>query len=329
VTAPRPVAGFQLSPRIPLEVDLFRQVNPSGRIPADVVDPYVVEPAIVEPLVEDLYDGFSALPYEGGDDQYLEAINRAPLGDGGLWDAHTAHQYQPNYLTHEEPGGTEPQIEPTTHTENITSTRGKGTIMAGETTITVIGNLTSDPELRFTPVSREFGKTEGTPVANFTIASTPRTFDAQSKEWKDGETLFLRSTVWREAAENVAASLVKGSRVIASGRLKPRTYETKAGEKRTVIEFEIDEIGLSLRYAAAEAKGSQPRIPSQDEAQVQDEAPVQGTAPRMGWRDRVKALNDAAAEAGDSGYADDDPWFGKNSAGTGKARPARTAESTF
>jgi single-strand DNA-binding protein len=282
------------------------------------VDPYVVEPAIVEPDIEDLCEGFYAVPDKAGDDGYLEAISRAPLGEGGLWDAHTADQYQLNDLTHDEPGGTEPLNEPTTDTENITSTRGKGTIMAGETTITVIGNLTSDPELRFTPVSREFPKTEGTPVANFTIASTPRTFDARSKEWKDGETLFLRSTVWREAAENVAASLTKGSRVVASGRLKPRTYETKTGEKRTVIEFEIDEIGLSLRYAAAEAKGSQPKRPSQDNARVQDEDAVQGEAPRLGWRDRVKASNDAAAEADNTGYGDDDPWFGKNAA----ARPA-------
>lgn len=137
------------------------------------------------------------------------------------------------------------------------TSRKAPTIMSGETTITVVGNLTNDPELRFTPVSREFGKTEGTPVANFTIASTPRTFDAASKEWKDGETLFLRATAWREMAENVAASLTKGSRVVASGRLKPRTYETKAGEKRTVIELEVDEIGLSLRYTAAKVNRTQ------------------------------------------------------------------------
>lgn len=250
VTSPRPVVGFKLSPRIPLEVDLFRQVNPSGRIcPEVVVDPYVVEPAIVEPIDVDLFDGFDALPYEGGEDRYFEAISRAPFGDGGLWDAHTANQYQPNDLTHDEPGGTEPQNEPTTHTENITSTRGQGTIMAGETTITVIGNLTSDPELRFTP--------SGSAVANFTIASTPRTFDRQSNEWKDGETLFLRASVWREAAENVAESLTKGMRVIVTGRLKSRSYETKEGEKRTVIELEVDEIGPSLRYANAKVNRTQ------------------------------------------------------------------------
>lgn len=116
-------------------------------------------------------------------------------------------------------------------------------IMAGETTITVIGNLTNDPELRFT--------SSGSAVANFTVASTPRTFDRQSNEWKDGETLFLRASVWREAAENVAESLTKGMRVIVSGRLKSRSFETKEGEKRTVMELEVDEIGPSLRYANA------------------------------------------------------------------------------
>jgi len=121
--------------------------------------------------------------------------------------------------------------------------------MSGETTITVIGNLTNDPELRFTP--------SGSAVANFTIASTPRTFDRQSNEWKDGETLFLRASVWKEAAENVAESLTKGMRVIVSGRLKSRSYETKEGEKRTVIELEIDEIGPSLRYANAKVNRTQ------------------------------------------------------------------------
>ena len=121
--------------------------------------------------------------------------------------------------------------------------------MAGETVITVIGNLTGDPELRFTP--------SGSAVANFTIASTPRTFDRQSNEWKDGETLFLRASVWREAAENVAETLTKGMRVIAQGRLKSRSYETKEGEKRTVIELEVDEIGPSLRYASAKVTRTQ------------------------------------------------------------------------
>ena len=121
--------------------------------------------------------------------------------------------------------------------------------MAGETTITVIGNLTNDPELRFTP--------SGSAVANFTIASTPRTFDRQSNEWKDGETLVLRAAVWREAAENVAESLTKGMRVIVTGRLKSRSYETKEGEKRTVIELEVDEIGPSLRYANAKVNRTQ------------------------------------------------------------------------
>ena len=116
--------------------------------------------------------------------------------------------------------------------------------MAGETVITVIGNLVAAPELRFTP--------SGAAVANFTVASTPRTFDQNSKEWKDGETLFLRCSVWREAAENVAESLDKGMRVIVQGRLKSRSYEPKdGGERRTVTELDVDEVGPSLRYASA------------------------------------------------------------------------------
>jgi single-strand DNA-binding protein len=116
--------------------------------------------------------------------------------------------------------------------------------MAGETIITVVGNLTSDPELRYTQ--------NGLAVANFTIASTPRNFDRASNDWKDGDALFLRASVWREFAEHVAGSLTKGSRVIATGRLKQRSYETKDGEKRTSIELEVDEIGPSLRYATAQ-----------------------------------------------------------------------------
>mgnify|MGYP001806395847 CR=1 FL=1 len=115
--------------------------------------------------------------------------------------------------------------------------------MAGDTTITVVGNLTADPELRFTP--------SGAAVANFTVASTPRIFDRQSSEWKDGEALFLRCNIWREAAENVAESLTRGSRVIVTGRLKQRSFETREGEKRTVFEVEVDEIGPSLKYATA------------------------------------------------------------------------------
>ncbi len=115
--------------------------------------------------------------------------------------------------------------------------------MAGDTVITVIGNLTADPELRFTP--------SGAAVANFTVASTPRTFDRQTNEWKDGEALFLRCNIWREAAENVAESLTRGARVIVSGRLKQRSFETREGEKRTVVELEVDEIGPSLKYATA------------------------------------------------------------------------------
>ncbi|PPK98210.1 single-strand DNA-binding protein [Kineococcus xinjiangensis] len=115
--------------------------------------------------------------------------------------------------------------------------------MAGETVITLVGNLTNDPELRFTP--------SGAAVANFTVASTPRTFDRQSNDWKDGETLFMRCAVWREAAENVAESLTRGTRVIVTGRLQSRSFETKEGEKRTVIEMQVDEVGPSLRYASA------------------------------------------------------------------------------
>ena len=115
--------------------------------------------------------------------------------------------------------------------------------MAGETIITVVGNLTNDPELRFTP--------SGAAVANFTVASTPRTLDRTTNEWKDGEALFLRCSLWRQAAENVAESLQKGMRVVVTGRLRQRSYDTKEGEKRTVIELEVDEIGPSLKYATA------------------------------------------------------------------------------
>ena len=116
--------------------------------------------------------------------------------------------------------------------------------MAGETQITLVGNLTGDPDLRFTP--------SGAAVANFTVASTPRTFDRQSGEWRDGEAMFINCAVWRQYAEHVAESLTKGMRVIVQGRLKSRSYEPQQGERRTVFEVDVDEVGPSLRYATAQ-----------------------------------------------------------------------------
>ena len=114
---------------------------------------------------------------------------------------------------------------------------------AGDVNVTIVGNLTNDPELRFTP--------SGAAVASFTVASTPRVLDKTTNEWKDGEALFMRCSVWRQYAENVAESLTKGSRVIVTGRLKQRSYETREGEKRTVVEMEVDEVGPALKYATA------------------------------------------------------------------------------
>jgi single-strand DNA-binding protein len=149
--------------------------------------------------------------------------------------------------------------------------------MAGETTITVIGNLTDDPELRFTP--------SGAAVAKFRVASTPRTLDRASGEWKDGEPLFLACSVWRQAAENVAESLQRGSRVIVSGRLRQRSYETKEGEKRTVYELEVDEIGPSLRYATAK---------------VQKMSRSSGGGGGYG--------SSSGGQGGGGGFSNDDPW---------------------
>ena len=156
--------------------------------------------------------------------------------------------------------------------------------MAGETVITVIGNLTADPELRFTP--------SGAAVANFTVASTPRTFDRQSNEWKDGDTLFMRCSVWREAAENVAESLTKGTRVIVTGRLVQRSYETREGEKRTVVELQVDEVAPSLRYATAKVARSQRsgggavqlEAALGRRARPLDQAPVQPVSARIAGR---------------------------------------------
>jgi single-strand DNA-binding protein len=153
--------------------------------------------------------------------------------------------------------------------------------VAGETVITVIGNLTADPELRFTP--------SGAAVANFTVASTPRTLDRQTGEWKDGEALFLRCNIWRQAAENTAESLTRGMRVIVSGRLRQRSYETREGEKRTVVEMEVDEIGPSLRYATAKV----------------NKAARQGGA----------SGNGGYGSAGSFGSPVDDPWSSAPQAG--------------
>ncbi|HVQ90981.1 MAG TPA: single-stranded DNA-binding protein [Mycobacteriales bacterium] len=164
--------------------------------------------------------------------------------------------------------------------------------MAGDTIITVVGNLTADPELRFTP--------SGAAVANFTVASTPRTFDRQSNEWKDGEALFLRCNIWRQAAEHVAESLTRGTRVIVSGRLKQRSFETREGEKRTVIELEVDEIGPSLRYATAKVNKS--ARGSSGGGSGFAGAPAGGSGPA----DDPWASAPAAAAGG--GYSDEPPF---------------------
>lgn len=154
--------------------------------------------------------------------------------------------------------------------------------MAGETIITVVGNLTADPELRYTQ--------NGLAVANFTIASTPRTFDRQANDWKDGEALFLRASCWREFAEHVAGSLTKGSRVIAQGRLKQRTYQDREGNNRTAIELEVDEIGPSLRYATAQVTrasgGGGGGGGARSQGAVADE-PWSASAPAAGGADDV------------------------------------------
>ena len=147
--------------------------------------------------------------------------------------------------------------------------------MAGDTIITVVGNLTADPELRYTQ--------NGIAVANFTIASTPRSFDRATGEWKDGEALFMRASVWREFVEHVASSLTKGSRVVASGRLRQRSYETKEGEKRTSIELEVDEIGPSLRYATAQVQRQSSGSKPQGAVDSSWSAPEAGGATQDPW----------------------------------------------
>ncbi len=162
--------------------------------------------------------------------------------------------------------------------------------MAGETVITVVGNLTADPELRFTP--------SGAAVANFTVASTPRTFDRQSGEWKDGEALFLRCNVWRQPAENVAESLTRGMRVMVSGRLRQRSFETREGEKRTVVELEVDEVGPSLRYATAK---------------------INKVSRGNGGGGGFGGGGGGSAPSGGGGGGYDDPWGSAPAAGGGQA----------
>lgn len=185
--------------------------------------------------------------------------------------------------------------------------------MAGDTVITVIGNLTADPEMRFTP--------SGAAVASFTIASTPRTFNRQANEWQDGETLFMRCSIWRDAAENVAESLTKGTRVIAQGRLVQRSYQDREGQQRTVMEMQVDEIGPSLRYAKAQVT-RQPRGGGQggfggqqggygQAQQGYGQAPAQGN---YGSPQAQGGYGAPAQQGGQTGYnapsggAADDPW---------------------
>jgi single-strand DNA-binding protein len=156
--------------------------------------------------------------------------------------------------------------------------------VAGDTVITVVGNLTADPELRFTP--------SGAAVANFTVASTPRTFDKNSNEWKDGEALFLRCSVWRQAAENVAESLHRGTAVIVQGRLKQRSYETKEGEKRTVYELDVDEVGPSLKFATAKVT----------------KASRGGGGGGGGYGGGGSSFNGGSGSGGGSASSNDDPW---------------------
>jgi single-strand DNA-binding protein len=168
--------------------------------------------------------------------------------------------------------------------------------MAGDTQITVVGNLVDDPELRFTP--------SGAAVANFRIASTPRTFDRQSNEWKDGEALFLSCSVWRQAAENVAESLQKGMRVVVQGNLRSRQYETREGEKRTVFEIQVDEVGPSLRYATAKVTRTQRQGGSSYGQQGGQSSPADNDP----WATPAPSAQGAPAGGAAGGAPANDPW---------------------
>ena len=173
--------------------------------------------------------------------------------------------------------------------------------MAGETIITVVGNLTADPEIRFTP--------SGAAVSNFVIASTPRFFDRQANGWKDGETLFVRCSLWREAAENAAESLTKGTRVIAQGRLKARSFQTKEGENRTSWELDVDEIGPSLRFATANI---------QRQGRGGGGGGFSGGAAAGGGFGGGDSFNGGGAAQSSGGWGNDggaDPWGGQPSGG--------------
>ena len=192
--------------------------------------------------------------------------------------------------------------------------------MAGETIITVVGNLVDDPELRFTP--------SGAAVANFRIASTPRTFDKQTNEWKDGEALFLTCSVWRQAAENVAESLQRGMRVIVQGRLKQRSYETREGEKRTVFEIDVDEVGPSLQYATAKVTRVAARsaaVAATAAARRRRRRPVGLRRPRRAggsaarWRPGVGGQRRSGGRA--AARAAHDPWATRRPGGSATSRP--------
>ncbi|GGS47981.1 single-stranded DNA-binding protein [Streptomyces violaceus] len=163
--------------------------------------------------------------------------------------------------------------------------------MAGETVITVVGNLVDNPELRFTPA--------GAAVAKFRVASTPRIFDKTANEWKDGESLFLTCSVWRQAAENAAESLTRGMRVIVQGRLKQRSYEDREGVKRTVYELDVDEVGASLARATA-------KVTKNPAGGGQQQRPANGQAQGGGWGSAPPAQQQPAAQGG--GYSDEPPF---------------------
>jgi single-strand DNA-binding protein len=191
--------------------------------------------------------------------------------------------------------------------------------MAGETPITIVGNLTADPELRFTP--------SGAAVANFTVASTPRQFDRQANEFKDGETLFMRCSVWREAAENASESLTRGTRVVVTGRLVSRSWQTQEGENRTVMEMQVDEIGPSLRYATAKVTKAQRGGGSGGGGWSGGQSGGSGGQGNQGggWGGNpggaqgAPAAGPAAGQGGGQGTPDADPWAtGGNSGQSGK-----------